>query len=147
MYARHQRLGRSNDVRIQDLQVTRRHYFASYADGVTFRVTDSRISHSTRWKVFIIIPVMPKKSSSRSAFIHLRVVIGFGIFLLGVLLALVGVVTPSGSGHRFVATKGTTPTGVSSPSLRDLTDNYAKAHATPRRDAHASSVTAAVTLI
>ena len=36
------------DLRIQkDLQVTRRFYFASYAGGVTFRVTDSRISHST----------------------------------------------------------------------------------------------------
>ena len=47
---------------------------------------------------------MQKKSTSQSAFVNLRIVGGFRIFLLGVFLALVGVATPSASSHRFVAT-------------------------------------------
>jgi hypothetical protein len=38
---------------------------------------------------------MQKKSTSQSAFVNLRVVVGFSIFLLGVFLALVGVANPS----------------------------------------------------
>ena len=54
---------------------------------------------------------MEKKSKSQSAFVNLRVVVGFSIFLLGVFLALVGVANPSGPRHRFVATVGATPAG------------------------------------
>ena len=39
---------------------------------------------------------MQKKSTSQSAFVNLRVVVGLSIFLLGVFLALFGVANPSG---------------------------------------------------
>ena len=54
---------------------------------------------------------MRKKSTSQPAFINLRVLVGFSIFLLGLFLALVGVANPSGPRHRFVATRGGTPAG------------------------------------
>jgi len=52
---------------------------------------------------------MQKKSTFQSAFVNLRVVVGFSIFVLGVFLALVGVATPSATNHRFVATTGASP--------------------------------------
>jgi hypothetical protein len=54
---------------------------------------------------------MQKKSASQFAFVGLRVVVGFSIFLLGVFLALVGVANPSGPRDRFVVPTGTTPAG------------------------------------
>src|SRR6185312_15248352 len=70
--------------------------------------------------VFFVNRAMPKKSASQSAFINLRFIVGFSIFLLGVFLALVGLANPSGSRHRFVA-KGATPAGSGSILFDQLT--------------------------
>src|SRR4051812_23602785 len=64
---------------------------------------------------------MRKKFTSQSAFVNLRVFIGFTIFLLGVFLALVGVANPSGSRHRFAATTAATPAGSGSILFDQLT--------------------------
>jgi hypothetical protein len=74
--------------------------FAFYASGVTFRVTDSRISHSTRRRGLVLTGVMQKKSTSQSAFVNLRVVVGFSIFLLGVFLALFATSADNGRTRR-----------------------------------------------
>ena len=62
---------------------------------------------------------MQKRSTSQSAFVNLRVVVGFSIFLLGVFLALVGVATPSVPSPRFVATTGASPLGSGGTILFD----------------------------
>jgi hypothetical protein len=65
---------------------------------------------------------MKKKSSSQSAFFHLRVVVGFNIFLVGVFLALFAAANPS-SGRRLgsAATAGATPAGSGSILFDQLT--------------------------
>jgi hypothetical protein len=63
---------------------------------------------------------MERKSLSQSAFVNLRFVVGFGIFVLGVLLALVGLADPSASRHR-TGTTGTTPAGSGSILFDQLT--------------------------
>jgi hypothetical protein len=64
---------------------------------------------------------MQKKSTSQSAFVNLRVLVGFGVFLLGVFLALVGLANPSGLSQRFVATASANPAGSGSTLFDQLT--------------------------
>lgn len=64
---------------------------------------------------------MQKKSTSRSAFINVRVVVGFSIFLLGVFLAFVGVANPSSPERGSKATAGATPAGSGSILFDQLT--------------------------
>ena len=64
---------------------------------------------------------MQEKSTSESAFVNLRVVVGSSIFLLGILLALVSVAKPSGPRHRLVATSRETPSGSGSILFDQLT--------------------------
>jgi hypothetical protein len=64
---------------------------------------------------------MQEKSTSESAFVNLRVVVGSSIFLLGVFLALLAVAKPSGPRHRFVATGRAIPSGSGSILFDQLT--------------------------
>ena len=76
---------------------------------------------------------MQRKSTSQSAFVNLRVVVGFSIFLLGVFLALVGVATPSAPSHRFVATTGVSPVGPGGAILFDQLTGFTLGHVPSQR--------------
>ena len=76
---------------------------------------------------------MQRKSTSQSAFVNLRVVVGFSIFLSGVFLALVGVATPSAASHRFVATTGVSPVGPGSTILFDQLTGFTLGHVPSQR--------------
>jgi hypothetical protein len=63
---------------------------------------------------------MKKKSTSRSAFFNLRVLVGLNVFLFGIFLALFAAAKPSG-GRRpgFAATNGASPAGSAGSILFD----------------------------
>jgi hypothetical protein len=65
---------------------------------------------------------MKKKCSSQSAFFHLRIIVGFNIFLVGVFLALFAAANPSGERRLgSAATAGATPAGSGSILFDQLT--------------------------